>query len=66
MDIEEQIKDISAKIDARLDEIEQLVMSIVETKEKILKLEISMLKDRITNLEQSRDDINYMSTELFT
>lgn len=66
MDIEEQIKEISAKIDARLDEIEQLVMSIVETKEKILKLEISMLKDRITNLEQSRDDINYMSTELFT
>lgn len=66
MDIEEQIKEISAKIDARLDEIEQLVMSIVETKEKILKLEISILKDRITNLEQSKDDINYMSTELFT
>lgn len=66
MDIEEQIKNISAQIDARLDEIEKLVVSIVETKEKIIKLEISILNDRITQIEQNRDDINYMSTELFS
>lgn len=65
MDIEKEIKRISAQIDARLHEIEQLVLSIVEAKEKVIKMEISILNDRIAQLEQN-NDINYMATELFT
>lgn len=66
MDIEAEIQRISAQIDARLDEIEQIIISIVEAKEKILRIELSMLQDRITHLEQNRDEINYMATGLFS
>lgn len=65
MDIDTEIQRISAQIDARLHEIEKIVLSIVEAKEKVIKLEISILNDRITQLEQN-NDVNYMATELFS
>lgn len=64
MDIQEQIDNITKRIDDTLIQMQNLVISIIESKEKVLKMEISYLNDRVALLEEQNKNIchNCIST----
>ena len=64
MDVQEQIAALECQIQQKLEEIDSVIKYIVQLKEKIIRMEIQALDERVRKLEQLQE-INFLSVELF-
>lgn len=53
-DIQDRIDEISARMSETLLQIEQITKDIVESKTNIMRLELEILNDRITEIENNK------------
>jgi hypothetical protein len=58
MDIQQQIDVLSDRINQTLIDLEQAMFEVIKSREKVVKLEIADLHDRLISLEQDIEEKN--------
>lgn len=60
MDLQQQIDNLTKRFDQTLEDLEQAIKGVIEARENMLRLEISILNDRMTIIEQDMMQNNKM------